>query len=563
MAQIIGNNSNNTLNGGVDRDYIYGNGGSDVLNGGAGNDVLFDDALDPGSINILNGDAGNDDIYAGISSKVDGGSGIDSLILSYKDQSIYRANITFTAAGQAAGTDGLFFKNIEGFQFLGSNANDSVNSGINTYGMTLNGNGGSDTLRGGLGNDYLYGGIGSDSLSGGAGVDVLVDDGIDVSSGLLAVDSLDGGAGNDRIYATAKSKTDGGLGNDLLVLSYGYQSTYRANITFTGAGQATGVDGVSFKNIEEFKFNGSDGIDSVNGSVNTYGMTLFAAAGNDVLRGGLANDVLNGGSGNDSLFGGGGNDILGDAFFDVTAGVVAVNSLDGGAGNDSIYAGIKCRVDGGTGQDYLEVSYAGQSIYSLNLTFTGAGQATGTDGISLKNVERFRLAGSETNDSINGSANTFTMNIYGNGGNDVVRGGLLGDLLSGNAGNDTLQGGGGNDSLGGGAGNDRFEFKGGTVAALGVDNISDFTVGVDKIVLSKATFGAINPAVGVLSSGSFAVVANDAAVGAASAAIVYSQSSGDLYYNSNLAAAGLGTGGRFVDLRSGLTLTASDFLVIA
>jgi Ca2+-binding RTX toxin-like protein len=180
MAPINGNNSNNTLNGGVADDYIYGFAGSDVLNGGAGNDALFDDELDPGSINILNGDAGNDRIYAGIRSKVDGGSGIDSLVLSYKDQSIYRANITFTAAGQATGADGVFFKNIEGFQFLGSNTNDSVNGSVNTYGMTLDGNGGNDTLRGGLGNDYLYGGMGSDSLSGGAGADVLVDDAIEM-----------------------------------------------------------------------------------------------------------------------------------------------------------------------------------------------------------------------------------------------------------------------------------------------------------------------------------------------------------------------------------------------
>jgi Ca2+-binding RTX toxin-like protein len=560
MAQINGNNSNNTLNGGIDGDYIYGFGGSDVLNGGGGNDFLFDDALDPGAINILNGDAGNDRIYAGIRSKVDGGSGIDSLVLSYQDQSIYRANITFTAAGQATGTDGVFFKNIEGFQFLGSNANDSVNGSVNTYAMTLNGNGGNDILRGGQGNDYLYGGIGSDSLSGGAGVDVLVDDGLDLSSGVLAIDSLDGGAGDDRIYATAKSKTDGGLGNDSLFLSYGSQSIYRANITFTGAGQGAGVDGVSFKSIEKFRFNGSNGSDSINGSVNTYGMNLNGNGGNDTLRGGLADDVLSGGSGNDSLFGGAGNDILGDALFDVNAGVVSVNSFDGGAGNDSIYAGIKCRVDGGIGQDYLEVSYASQSIYGLNLTFTGAGQATGTDGISLRNVERFRFSGSETNDSIDGRANTYAMTIYANGGNDVVRGGLLADQISGNGGNDTLQGGGGNDNLGGGAGSDYFEFKGGTVAFLGVDNISDFAVGVDKIVLSKATFSALT---GTALGTQFAMVANDTLVGAAGAAIVYSKSTGDLFYNSNLAAAGLGTGGRFADLWSGLTLTANDFVVVA
>jgi hypothetical protein len=93
-----------------------------------------------------------------------------------------------------------------------------------------------------------------------------------------------------------------------------------------------------------------------------------------------------------------------------------------------------------------------------------------------------------------------------------------------------------------------------------VDNISDFAVGVDKIVLSKATFSALT---GTALGAQFAMVANDAAVGASSAAIVYSKSTGDLFYNSNLAGAGLGTGGRFADLWSGLTLTANDFVVAA
>jgi hypothetical protein len=52
-------------------------------------------------------------------------------------------------------------------------------------------------------------------------------------------------------------------------------------------------------------------------------------------------------------------------------------------------------------------------------------------------------------------------------------------------------------------------------------------------------------------------------VGASSAAIVYSQSTGDIFYNPNLAVAGLAAGGKFADLNVGLSLTINDFVVVA
>jgi Ca2+-binding RTX toxin-like protein len=563
MATIYGTDGNNVLTGGAANDYIYGKLGSDVLNGGAGDDLLVDYVIDPGKINILNGGDGNDYISAGIKSKTDGGVGSDRLDLYYSGQSISAANITFTAAGKAAGTDGVTLQNIEVFRFYGSNTNDSVNGSVNTYSMTLYGNGGNDTLRGGLSNDYIYGGTGSDALFGGAGDDDLNDYAIDVTTAGIAVNTFDGGTGNDYISAGIKSKTDGGVGSDRLDLYYSSQSINAANITFMAAGKAAGTDGVALQNIEVFRFYGSDTNDSLNGSVNTYSMTLYGNGGKDTLRGGLSNDYLYGGTGSDALFGGAGDDNLNDYAIDVTTAGIAVNTFDGGTGNDYISAGIKSKTDGGVGSDRLDLYYSGQSINAANIAFTAAGKAAGIDGVTLQNVEDFRFYGSDTNDSVNGGANTYAMTLYGNGGNDTLRGGLLADYLYGNDGNDVLQGGGGNDYLSGGVGSDRFEFKGGTVAALGVDSINGFEVAVDKIVLSKATFGAVNPALGALSVASFAIVANDAAVGASSAAIVYSQATGDLFYNSNLAAAGLGTGGRFADLNSGLALTANNFVVVA
>ena len=67
--------------------------------------------------------------------------------------------------------------------------------------------------------------------------------------------------------------------------------------------------------------------------------------------------------------------------------------------------------------------------------------------------------------------------VHGRAGNDVIRGGDGRDTLFGDAGRDDLFGSLGNDELTGGTAADRFIFAG----RNGVDHITDFTDGVDKI----------------------------------------------------------------------------------
>lgn len=56
-------------------------------------------------------------------------------------------------------------------------------------------------------------------------------------------------------------------------------------------------------------------------------------------------------------------------------------------------------------------------------------------------------------------------------------------------------------------------------------------------------------------------MADDAVAAASSALIVYSRATGNLFYNQNGTAAGLGTGGHFATLSGLPTLTASDILI--
>ncbi|MBD2690670.1 beta strand repeat-containing protein [Anabaena catenula] len=172
------------------------------------------------------------------------------------------------------------------------------------------------------------------------------------------------------------------------------------------------------------------------------------------------------------------------------------------------------------------------------------------------------------------SANNVIENATGGTGNDRLTGNALDNLLIGGEGNDQLQGlagndilwgGLGDDLLNGGLGNDQYRFQGNGVfsTSLGVDYITQFDAGQDKIVLSKTTFNAVTNSVGQALT-NFAVVTDDALVNANAARIVYSQSSGSLFYNQDGNVLGAATVFEFARLGNlDITLASSDFSLIA
>jgi large repetitive protein len=169
--------------------------------------------------------------------------------------------------------------------------------------------------------------------------------------------------------------------------------------------------------------------------------------------------------------------------------------------------------------------------------------------------------GTNGNDTLVATTNDDTDSGFG--GNNTLIGG---------AGNDTLIGGTGNSILSGGAGNDVFVFDSHKLLkqiVSGVDTITDFTVGQDKIQLSKLVFKTnVTAATGssLLAAANFSTVTTDAAAATAATAIVYNSADGKLFYNPNLAAAGFGGGtsdGQFAQLTAGLNLTYKDFTVTA
>ena len=146
---------------------------------------------------------------------------------------------------------------------------------------------------------------------------------------------------------------------------------------------------------------------------------ISGLAGNDDLYGAKGNDKLYGGLGNDKLFGGDGNDLL--------DGGKGKDRMTGGKGNDSYvldHASDRVIEKAGQGIDDVKTSLAAYTLTANveNLTFTGAGNFTGT-GNDLANVI---IGGTATN------------TLYGGTGDDVLSGAHGVNALFGGDGTDTV-----------------------------------------------------------------------------------------------------------------------------
>ncbi|MGB3508497.1 MAG: calcium-binding protein [Microcoleaceae cyanobacterium] len=247
----------------------------------------------------------------------------------------------------------------------------------------------------------------------------------------------------------------------------------------------------------------------INGS--NQGETLVGTDNNDLITALGGNDTVTGELGDDVIFGNRGNDVLRG---DTNQGTSGGNDIVyGGAGND--------RISGNAGNDLL----------------------IGEKG-------RDKIWGNDGNDT-----------LVGRRGFDILLGGNGDDILKGGQGRDRLNGGPGNDTLIGGASIDRFIFN--TNQAfdsndLGVDAIADFDSDRDIILLDVTTFDAIES--GASFDNVFATVTDDGAAETADAFIVYNTNNGNLFYNQNGSAAGLGSGGLFVNLESQPELSADNLL---
>ncbi len=525
---IYGHNGTDIVNLSAATSRMDAGGGDDILIGGDGNDILI-------------GGAGNDTMTGGNGDDVYDIDSLGDIIIENANGGIDYVNssISYTLPN-----------NVEFLTLTGTN---NFNGTGNNLDNAVYGNSGNNILTGGAGNDFLNGRAGIDTLIGGIGDDIYDVDNLEdlilentnqgielvyasVSGytlganverlqlygtatsgngnsldnalyGNLLDDTLNGGAGNDFLNGGAGIDTlIGGIGDDI------YDVDNLDDVIVENANQGielvyASISGYTLgANVERLQLYGT----ATSGNGNSLDNALYGNLLDDTLNGGAGNDFLNGGAGIDTLIGGIGDDIYD---LDNLDDLIVENANQG-----------------------IELVYASVSGYTL-----GA------------NVERLQLYGTATS----GNGNSLDNALYGN---------LLDDTLNGGAGNDTLVGGGGNDILTGGIGNDIFVFSNNgytTLATLGIDSIADFSVGQDKIELSKSIFSNLTTNSGILGQSEFNVVTSDAAAAISSAAIVYNQTNGKLFYNADLTAPGLGTnGGQFAQLATGLVLTNNQFEAI-
>ncbi len=480
--------------------------------------------------------------------------------------------------------------------FDGGNGNDILNGGDDDD--ILNGFGGNDTLNGGNGNDQLFGGDGNDILDGGDGDDLL--------NGGDGDDLLNGGDGSDWLYGDSGSDTlNGGAGNDF------YDQVDADDIINENSN--AGIDTVYSiasltlgANLENLYLEGEEAIDGTGNELDNiiegnYGRNaLYGGAGNDTLLGIYGGDFLDGGAGNDSYFVSSYDTIVED----VNAGIDSVyaysswtlgenvenltllsfsgnnpidgtgNELDntitgndsnnylfGGEGNDWLI-GLDGddTLEGSAGADTLEGG-SGNDVYivgSDDVIVESDGLTGGIDTVESfvswkldDSLENLVLRGF----ALNGTGNELDNTITGNDSNNILSGKQGNDTLLGGGGEDRIVGGFGDDILTGGNGADRFyRWRSGT----GVDTITDFQVGEDRLCFSARGFGGDLAKGGVLGEEQFSL---GISATTESNRFIYDTDTGNLFFDVD------GTGDsqqvQIATLSSGLAMTNADIFIFA
>jgi Ca2+-binding RTX toxin-like protein len=327
--------------------------------------------------------------------------------------------------------------------------------------------------------------------------------------------------------------------------------------------------------------NGAGGDDRLFGS--GFFDSISGGFGNDLLDGKGGNDILNGGPGSDLLIGGFGDD---QYFVDSLDAIVEI----AGQGNDRVFASANFTLSNSAVVEVmstndntgtLAINLTGNDL--VNTIFGNFGDNT-LDGQGGADV-LVGFAGNDTyfvdnaNDVINEAAGqgtadrVFTSVSYNltlgqqverlqttdNAGTQAInlRGNEFNNFVAGNNGANVIAGGPGNDTLLGLGGSDRFVFETTLNASTNVDQIGDFTVGADLIMLASQVFTGLGTQ-RFLADTNFLIVGSRGQD--ADDRVLYDASNGTLHFDAD--GNGAGAAVIFAFVSPGTNLQAADFFVI-
>ena len=427
------------------------------------------------------------------------------------------------------GNGGVASQNVSITVKTGTAGNNTLN-GTTEIDILLGG-AGIDTLNGISGNDVLFGGLGNDIYVINDSSTVIVEnlsegtDRVKSSIDYSLVDNIEAltltGTGNLNGTGNALDNTlngntgsnvlTGGDGQDILK-GNGGNDTFVVNITALGTLEDTVTAG---NGIDIVQVVGSNYVDAIameltvpvaieNYDISGTDTSLLNLSGNElanILTGNVDNNTLTGGGGKDILIGNGGDDTF----------VVNVTSL--GTLQDSVTAGV--------GID---------TIQAVGSNYTGT---TAKNLIVAVNIENYDISGTGTS-RLNVIGNALENGLTGNAISNKLKGLAGDDTLKGGAGNDVLIGGLGNDTLIGGNGADKFWFDS-LLGSTNVDNIIDFTSGIDRLQFSKVAGGLTTiGAIGHFKAADARFEANDTGLALTAAArLIYNTTNGELSFDSD------------------------------
>lgn len=462
---LVGNDLNNTLEGGAGTDTY-------VFNGSFGRDTVIDSDYN-GTIKINNttafyGDYVFDSVYKDSNYryvKVNGGKDLlvidnantNQIVIKNWTTSKFGVNLTGSAPTPTGNIMNGDFKKLidtkgtpdtsdDDYMLDATNFNyqkdgTAIMAGApdiihGTVGKDIiDGKGGDDYLDGGLDDDVIFGGIGGDLILGGKGIDTIY-----------------GGENDDYIWGS----------NDFWKLSF-----IPTNVNVSWANPSPIIQGTGlnwYTGYVDTYNNGTPIVESVvhniDGSIypieDDLGNFIYGEEGDDFIGGASGVDYIHGGIGKDQIWGLGNDDvifggddhdvILGDADETLVPALKHGNDIiDGGAGDDILYGqGGNDIIFGGDNDDYIF-----------------------GDGGSLIEV----FAGDSGNDYIDGGA-----------GDDYIDGGAGDDIIYGGADNDTIIGRQADrDFIDGGDGFDTVTYES---ATAGIDTTKNVLVNIENIMAS-------------------------------------------------------------------------------
>lgn len=321
-------------------------------------------------------------------------------------------------------------------------------------------------------------------------------------------------------------------------------------------------------NLQAWILNRSDTLDGSSGNDDLEGFgghdTINAKGGDDFVIGGEGRDSYDGGKGWDNLS-------FQDARHNPNAlGGVVLDAADGTVrdpyGNNETFQNFET-FRGTQFRDILKGSARDEDFQGVG----GRDAIDGRGGFDTVSYHRDQSNGGgargvtvdlKAGTAIDGFGKTDTLKsiegVRGTGYADKLTGDAGDNWLRGDSGDDTIAGGLGNDQLRGDAGRDSFVFNTRLSAKDNIDEIEDFNVAADTIMLENAIFTKLS-GTGTLSAAQF--VANDSGTAKdKSDRIIYEKDTGNLYYDCNGSAAGQRK--LFAIVADELKITADDFFII-